>query len=430
MLTGTMDLKGKHILLVGYRGKISHIKTAIDQGVLFDLLINKDEVKDEHNEIFDSVLTVKDIYDWNDIEPVLQKDKYDGVFTRYEDSTVIVSAIAHHLGLRGVPFKDVLKSRNKYLMRKAFADHSVPSADYVLASSFTDTAEFTEKHGFPLIVKQIYGIHSKYVAKVDSGEELKTTIEFFLESLAKESGHMYGQLQNFYEDADAPDPIKNVLVEECLSGEELTVDAFVVDGKIFFTPICKYTMPDELGFSDHHLPIRTMPYDVTEDEQSFIFDAVRKSLVSLGANHCASHVEIFFDRETKNCRLIEVAVRGGGFRAEMVRHTCDGDYDLGLVRASMGMDPQVKNIPNKYVSVAEVFAPENGKLSSIDTSFIENNPDVHRITWNRIVGDKVGRASDGKNFILKFLVEGKTYEEAEGKTRELLIKIRDSIQVN
>ena len=96
----------------------------------------------------------------------------------------------------------------------------------------------------------------------------------------------------------------------------------------------------------------------------------------------------------------------------------------------MGMDPQVKNIPNKYVSVAEVFAPENGKLSSIDTSFIENNPDVHRITWNRIVGDKVGRASDGKNFILKFLVEGKTYEEAEGKTRELLIKIRDSIQVN
>ena len=424
-----MELEGKRILLVGFRGKESHIKTAKEQGVLFDLLIDASEMQEKYRTYFENVYILDDIFDWNQLADVIEQQQYDGVFTRYEDFTVVVSAITHHLKLPGVAFIDALKFRNKFLMREAFKEHSVPSADYVLVQKPEDAEAFVEKHSFPLIVKQISGIHSKYVAKVENQKELEDSITFFLDALSKETGTLHGQLKNFYEKMEAPDHFTHLIVEECITGEELTVDAFVVDGKVYTTPVCIYTMPEELGFDDHHLPIRTMPYDLDVDEQKIVDDTVEKSLKALGANYCVTHVEVFFNRATKECRLIEVASRGGGFRAEMVRFACGGDYDLGLARACLGLDPDVANMPTIHTSVVEVFAPENGTLQSIDTSCLENQEDVHHITWNRRPGCQVGRASDGKSFILKFLVGGSSYEAAIQRAKELLQEVRDSITI-
>ena len=345
-----MSLQDAHVLMVGYRGKKTHMTSAQAQGATFDLLIDASEMKPEFIEDFASVHVLDDIFDWRQIEPILQKTAYSGVFTRLEDFTVLVSAIAQYQSLPSVQVQNALKFRNKYLMRQAFAEQNVPSADFVLVQKPEDAQEFVQAHSFPLIVKQISGIHSKYVAKVENEAELTHTITSFLEALAKETGTLHGQLHHFPLPLEAPDHFTHLLVEECLTGEELTVDSFIVDGKVFHTPLCKYTLPEELGIADHHLPIRTMPYDVNEEELAIIHQAVEQSYKALGANYCVTHAEVFFNRETQDCRLIEVASRGGGFRAEMVRECCNGDFDLGLVHAALGMQPKVASTPHCYIA--------------------------------------------------------------------------------
>ena len=397
--------------------------------MLLDLMIDASEMKEEFREAFNDVHVLDDIFDWRQIEAAVEGTNYDGVLTRFEDFTLLVSAVANHLGLPSVTLEDAPKFRNKYLMRKAFAEHNVPSADFRLVQSFEDAKPMVEKYGFPLIVKQIAGIHSKYVARVDDERSLKYTIEFYLDSLSRETGTLHGQLHHFPEEIAGPDHFKNLLVEEFTYGEELTVDSFVVDGKPYLTPVCKYVMPEEMGFNDHHLPVRIMPYNLTQEERDIVNTAVRQSLKALGANYCVTHAEVFFDRETKNCCLIEVASRGGGFRAEMVHHTCGGDYDFGLVRSALGMDPDVASVPSQYAAVAEVFSPENGILEKVDYACLEDQENIYSITHNRQVGDMVGRASDGHSFVLKFLITADSYEKVDECAQDLILKIRSSISV-
>lgn len=425
-----MDLADKHALMVGYRGKKTHLESAKAQGVRFDLLVDASEMQPEYALDFEAVHVLEDIFDWRQIEPILRQKKYDAVFTRLEDFTVLVSAIADYQILPGVAVDDALKFRNKHLMRQAFARHGVPSADFALVQSVDDARDFLKKHRFPLILKQISGIHSKYVAKVHDEAELAETIDYFLKSLAQENGTLHGQLHHYLKTLEAPDHFKYLLLEEFIVGEELTVDAFVVDGKVYHTPVCRYTMPEELGIQDHHLPIRTMPYDLEPDELKLVHNVVEQSLHALGANYCVTHVEVFLDRENKNCSLIEVAARGGGFRAEMVQETCGGDYDLGLIRSAFALPPNVANEPHVYCAVAEVFAPASGRLRAIDTNCLVNQPDVSHITWNKKHGEEVGRAADGRSFILKFLVKADSYEAVESRSQELLLKVRESIVID
>ena len=424
-----MDFTGKRILFIGYRGKKSHLRTARSKGMILDLIIDASEMREEYRELFDTVHVLDDIFDWRQIAAAVKGTKYDAVLTRFEDFTFLVSAVADLLGLRSVALSDAQKFRNKYLMRKAFAEHGVPSVDFQLVQSFEDAEPIVKKHGFPLVVKQIAGIHSKYVTKVEDEQSLRSTMEYYLDCLSRETGTLHGQLHHFPKAIAGPDHRTHLLVEECISGEELTVDAFVVDGKPFLTPICKYVMPEEMGFDDHHLPIRIMPYNLTEEEQGTVNSAVKKALGALGANFCVTHVEVFFDRVTKDCRLIEVASRGGGFRAEMVYHTCGGDYDFGLVRAALGLKPDVASIPQRFAAVAEVFSPKNGILEAMESSFLEGQEHLYSLTQNKRVGDMVGRASDGHSFVLKFLVTADSYEEVVRRAKDLLLKVRSSIRV-
>ena len=127
-----MDFTGKRILFIGYRGKKSQLRTARSKGMILDLIIDASEMREEYRELFDTVHVLDDIFDWRQIAAAVEGTNYDAVLTRFEDFTFLVSAVADFLGLRSVALADAPKFRNKYLMRKAFAEHGVPSVDFQL----------------------------------------------------------------------------------------------------------------------------------------------------------------------------------------------------------------------------------------------------------------------------------------------------------
>lgn len=424
-----MSKKTKTILFVGYRNKKRLIQSTKKQGYKLMLLIDAKNYFQEYENVFDKVLVLENIFDWQAVEKILSKEKFDGVTTRYEDYTALVGAIADFFDLPSSGYANALKSRNKYLMRKAFAENCVPSADFALVQKIEDGRDLIAKHGFPLILKQIAGIHSCYVFKIKSEQELQEKIDFLHKALAQENNLLSENLINYPQDLDVPDPKKYFLLEELMNGEELTIDALILNQKIYFTPICKYVMSEEIGFEDHHLPIRIMPYQLSPEDEKIVYDVVKKALKSLKLNYCATHTEVFFDVKTKECRLIEVASRAGGFRAEMFEASQGGDLDLAISQLVLGEKLNLKQTCAKVASVVEVFSPDTGILKKIDYTFLFQDKTVSDFTLNRKIGDKVGLAQNGGKFILKFMLTGENYEQVLVKSKKYLKKIHDSIQL-
>lgn len=419
----------KRILFIGYRDKKRLLESSLKQKHQFVLLISSKEFKPEFAKLFNQVILVEDLFDWNILKSHLEKEKFDAVMTRYEEYTAIVAAIADHLGLPSSGYQNALKSRNKYLMREAFAKKKVPSADFALVQTLQDCEELVKKHGFPLILKQIAGIHSRYIFTIHSKQELSDQLDFLHKVLADDQGFLNQNLLNYPVKVSMPNPKKFFLLEEMLSGYELTVDTFIVNAEYFFTPICKYITSEEISLKDHHLPIRTMPYVLSSEDQIVILKTVQVALEALGLNFCVTHTEVFYNPQTKTCRLIEVASRGGGFRGEMYAECTGGDYDLALTQTVLGQKPILRNKVQKHINVVEVFAPQDGILKTIDYDFLNQDSSVKYLTLNRQVGQKVGLAKHGGKFILKFLVSDTDPVKSLEKAQIYLQKIQASIQV-
>ncbi|MCK5471689.1 ATP-grasp domain-containing protein [Candidatus Gracilibacteria bacterium] len=421
--------QSKRVLFVGYRGKQAHIEPVRLAGITLFLLIEEKEMKDEYLSLFENVFTVKDSFDWKEILSVIKDFQFDGVLTRYEDFIEQTSALAEYFGAKGIDFKNSVNFRNKYLMKKAFVASGVPSADFALISSFDEVAPFLEKHSFPLILKQISGIHSKFVTKVNSPEDLKKTLFDFQKQLPQSSDNLQKKFSNYPKSTETPNPLTHFLLEECVVGMELTIDTFVVGSEMFFTPICRYILPEEVGIDDVCLPIRIMPCDLNAEEEKFILKIVEKGLRALGADYCATHTEVFYDRGKGEAHIIEIAARGGGFRAEMCEAARGDDYNLVVVNAALGIQPQLSEKHLAYAAVVEVFSPRNGKLAKIDYSVLKNQKDISHLTINKKIDEEVGLARNGKSFIVKFLLKADNYESARRRSIEFLNEVRKTIVV-
>ena len=157
------------ILFVGYRGKEEHLS----EGHEVFLITTKEDYRPEYEELFSRISIVSDIFDWNEVRSVLAGSLFDAVLTRFEDFIVPAAAIAEWLEIPGIKFEKSVSFRNKFLMKQVFAEHEVPAADFALVSSMDEADEFLSRHEFPLILKQLSGVHSRFVAKVKSREHLR-----------------------------------------------------------------------------------------------------------------------------------------------------------------------------------------------------------------------------------------------------------------
>lgn len=280
-----------------------------------------------------------------------------------------------------------------------------------------------------MILKQIAGIHSRYVFKIKSEEELIEKLDFLHEEFAKDTSLLSENLVNYPKEISVPDPKKYFLLEEVLTGEELTIDALILDGEIFMTPVCKYVTSEEIGFDDHHLPIRIMPYKLAKKDEKHISEVIVKALKSLKLNYCATHTEVFFNPKTKDCRLIEIASRAGGFRSEMFEASTGGDLDLAISQISVLEKPNFSTNKSQYAAVIEVFSSKDGFLENIDYEFLHEDECVSNITVNLDLGNKVGLAQNGGNYIIKFMLVKNSYDECMNQAEEYLKMIHNSIQV-
>jgi biotin carboxylase len=420
----------KKILFVGYKGKRTHIDPAIEAGYSLSLLVEKGKYKPEFDSFFSQIIIVDDIFDWIQIEEKITGLNFDGVLTRFEEYTVIVSAVSEHLGIDATSYEDVHQFRDKYLMKKAFQTGGVSCSEGILISNLDEAKDFLENNSFPLILKQTAGVASRFVAKVTSREDLEEQLKSFQETLSKAQGDHQQRLINHDNPPQLKDPTKYFLLETLLTGVEVTVDSFVTAADIVHTPICKYTMAEEIGVDDHHLPIRTMPFlDFSPEITKKIFTQTALAIRSLGAINCVTHTELFVDEATGDVSVIEIAARGGGMRGEMVTFVTDDSYDLATIEIATGKKLSYEFAAKKASSGVNLVATKKGTLSAVDLSEISETQNLLYFKQKKFVGDKVVSISEGGSGISIFVIGGTDYETTLNQAKNLLTKARATIEI-
>ena len=95
----------------------------------------------------------------------------DGVVTFWERDVLLASKVSQLLGLPGLDIQSAQRARDKYLMRRALAQHGIPGPRFRKVEDLESFLDGMKEIGVPAVLKPLSGAGGKNVIKIESAEE-------------------------------------------------------------------------------------------------------------------------------------------------------------------------------------------------------------------------------------------------------------------
>ena len=234
----------------------------------------------------------KEIISTTDISAIVKVAKsyqIDGIITLATDMPMrSVAAVAKEMGLVGIDEITALKATNKIEMRKALQEKGVPIPEFYKVSSEEEYKEVVSRFRCPFIVKPADSSGSRGIFEVKDIADQKL-------------------IEKAYKYAISYSTVGDVVVEEYMSGPEVSVETLSIDGVCHVIQITdKLTTGAphyvELG---HSQPTRHG--NEVADQISKIAIAANKAI---GIKNGPSHTEIIVTSEGP--KIVEIGARLGG----------------------------------------------------------------------------------------------------------------------
>lgn len=243
----------------------------------------------------------------------------DGICSIASDIAVpTVCYVAEHLGLISNRYEDALVATNKYLMRERFREFCVSSPKFQIASEKLQLEEMQ----FPLIVKPTDRSGSRGVQKVQTVSELHTAID-------------RAKNESF---------ISEVIIEEYLTGTEVSVEAISWHGKHYILAITDKVTTGKPYFVEleHHQPCN-LPSEIQEKIKVQTIKALDALNVTFGASHSEFKIT-----ESGDVFVIEVGARMGGdfIGSDLVLLSTGYDFVRAVIDVSLGQfhEPSIGSV--------------------------------------------------------------------------------------
>lgn len=239
-----------------------------------------------------------------------------GILTWEEKLLETTAGICDALDLPGLPASAAEVARDKFLQRSVFEHQDVPSARFRRVSDVEEARAFADVVGYPVVVKPRGQAASVGVQIVGSAEKLGAALEFAAAS-------------------EVPGRDGGVLMEEFLTGQEISVDCWCADGRIEVYAVAL----KQVGFAPYCEEVGHVVGDVLEPRLfKEVSDVVQAANRAIGVTNALTHTEVMLTPEGP--RIVEVNARLGGelipWLAEMTRPGLSvgamlGDVTLGRV---------------------------------------------------------------------------------------------------
>ncbi len=221
-----------------------------------------------------------------------------------EQLQVPLAQVREHLGIPGMDPVTARNFRDKDQMKTVLEAAGVPCARHRLAVSAADVLEFTERVGFPLVVKPPAGAGAKSTFRLDDPADLAAWL-----------------------DAAPPAPDRPAQIEEFLTGDEGSYDSVMVGGRVVWDSVSDY-LPTPLEVLRHPWMqwVVRLPRDIGGPEYAGIRQVAPGALKALGLTTGLTHME-WFRRPDGTVAVSEVGARPPG--AQITSMLCFAhDFDL------------------------------------------------------------------------------------------------------
>ena len=223
-----------------------------------------------------------------------------------------------------IDFQTARNVSDKILMKRIFKTIGVPTTDYVELDHFDRDAIAVLQ--YPLVVKPVDAYSSKGVRKANNLEEL----------------------ERYYEEARQISRSGGVIVEEFFRGEEISVDAFVVNGKAKILTVSN----SEKVKSDDRFVIFRGRYPVMASDAVLrkIEDIAQKIADGFGLVNAPLLIQLLHCGDEVS--VLEFCARtGGNMKWLLIKYSSGVDVITATIDITLGLEPdlELKDTGHKIV---------------------------------------------------------------------------------
>lgn len=275
-----------------------------------------------------------------------------GVITTDERAVPFTGAISEGLNLPGNSYEASYAARNKFIMRQRLSEHGVPCPVFAVARTLSAALSVsTERIGFPLVLKPLFGTVSQGVLRVNNPSELQ---ECFPIVKRVAQSYDYFVRDDQYRDC--------LLLEQYMEGREMALNGFISAGRIQW--IGTLDKPKPLQGPTFEETILLTPSRESAEVLKEVFAMAERGISALGLRHGALHVELRLTADGP--RILEIAARPIGGICGRAHTFCLGsDYYEMVVQNTLG-DPVI--VPHAEIRPAGVMmlpVPRAGRFLSV-----------------------------------------------------------------
>jgi len=263
---------------------------------------------------------------WQKIAGPLLPVGFDAVLASSERAVLPAAFLRSALGIPGTSIEVAQKCTNKVIMKTVISQAKIPCASFTFADNEDlNGAIIIKRLGLPLVIKP----------RIGSGGRNNKVI---------------------YQHKDMPSHISPLfLAESLVSGIEMSIESFIVNGEIVFTNITEY-------FQNRFANI--LPAEISETQQRLVHQLNQAVIKALNIQQGLTHLELFLNQQ--GAIFGEIALRPpGGHIMKLVEYA----YGFNAWNAWLMVECGQKLIVNAYPQQSAgmwIYYPPCGVVKAID----------------------------------------------------------------
>lgn len=266
----------------------------------------------------------------------------DGIVIGACDTSVVsASYVCQQLGLPGHTMETAICATDKLKMLEAFERKNVPHPKYLLLKR-ENVDSFSMTIPYPAISKPVNSSGSRGIAYIADGSMLRQAVE-----------------RSFHA---APDGM--ILIEEYMTGPEVSVEVLVVNGKPYVLQITdKQTSGPPHFFETGHMQPSSLPAQIREQ----IARVAEQAVIAVGIQNSPAHVEIKVT--PTGPKLVELGARFGGdcISTYLLDTSISGlSFTEAAIQQALGIVPDCSRFqPSGNAACVQFLCSNHGIITSI-----------------------------------------------------------------
>lgn len=342
-----------------------------------------------------------------DVEAIIKLAKslsVDYVITSTSDAPVRIAAyVSEELGLpTGISYENARCATYKDEMRTRLSTYSIPMPEYRACNSAREFEQALKYFDYHCIAKPADSSASRGVKLIDG---LSRTVD---------KTNLFEHFKSFSRKG-------TVMVEELITGPEVSVEAITMNGETDILAITDKLVTDppffvELGHSEQS----QLDKSIQERIRRVAIDTIR----AIGIENGPSHTEIKISEEGP--RVIEIAARLGGdlITSKLVPLSTGVNFVAESTRLALGLDASFSPKWNQGAAILFLTAMEPGIIKHVQIdSDIELIPGLIEYMLYKREGDSIDTPHSSNDRIGHVICSGETAQDAITATEQVIARI-------